>query len=76
MMSCAVCDKQRNELHEKKSAILPKTKYLACNDCIANGLEPRWMVALALRSGVEVAKRFLSEKKYPGDEISAKEIMI
>lgn len=74
-MNCAVCDKQKNELHEKTSAILPKTKYLICNDCQAKGHEPRYIVALAYRANVEAAKKFVVQHLYPGDEIKLREVV-
>jgi hypothetical protein len=74
-MNCAVCDKQRKELHRKTSAILPSTKYLICNECLTAGLEPRWIVALAARSNVEAARKHIVNKLYLGPEIVLREVM-
>lgn len=74
-MKCAICDKQRNDLKRKNSAIMTKTVLLVCTECFNNGLEPRWIVALGARAGNDIAKRYIVNKLYPGDEISAKELL-
>lgn len=74
-MNCAVCDKQKAELHKKISAILPKTEYLICNECQEKGHEPRYLVALAYRANMEAAKKFVVNHLYPGEEIKLREVV-
>ncbi len=74
-MNCAVCDKQKKELHKKTSAILPKTEYLICNDCQEKGFEPRYIVALAYRANVAAARKYVVDHLYPGDEIKLREVV-
>jgi hypothetical protein len=73
---CYSCNKSKNELSVKKSALLP-INLLLCHSCTDNKLEPRWTIILAGRQfGSDFVKEFIIKKKYCGNEISASELLV
>lgn len=73
---CYSCNKSKNKLNAKKSALLP-INLLMCETCISSRLEPRWVIILAGRSnGPEYVREFVLKKRYLGNEISASELFI
>lgn len=74
-VNCAVCDQQRHTLNNKKSDILTNTSYLICDTCLSLGHEPRWIVALGYRSGATNAKKYITNRLYPGEEILVREVV-
>jgi len=74
---CASCDKQRFELKNTASKLLPTMKFLLCNDCIAKGWEPRWAVVMAAQQfGNQHVRAFVSKKKYAGNPIAFEEVVV
>lgn len=75
-MNCYSCNKQRSEIHPKKSDIIKGVTVLMCQTCIDSGLEPRWVVVLGGRSkGPESVKEYIVKRKYLGETITADELM-
>jgi len=73
---CYCCNKSKNELATKKSALLP-INLLLCKSCTDNKLEPRWIIILAGRQyGPEHVKEHIAKKKYTGSDITASELLI
>lgn len=73
---CYSCNKSKNELSTKKSALI-SINLLLCKSCTENKLEPRWIVILAGRQfGAEHVKEYIAKKKYVGTEIAASELLI
>jgi len=73
---CYSCNKSKNELANKKSALLP-VNLLLCKSCTENKLEPRWIIILAGRQyGSEHVKEYIAKKKYVGLDITASELLI
>jgi NMD protein affecting ribosome stability and mRNA decay len=73
---CYSCNKSKNKLEAKKSALLP-INLLICETCISSKLEPRWVVILAGRSnGSDHVKEFIIKRRYIGNEISASELLV
>ena len=46
---CYSCNKSKNQLHARKSALLP-INLLMCETCVNSKFEPRWVIILAGRS--------------------------
>ena len=73
---CYSCNKSKNKLEAKKSALLP-INLLICETCISSKLEPRWVVILAGRSnGSDYVKEFIIKRRYICNEISASELLV
>ena len=76
-MICYCCNKQKNQLHPFKSALLSNMVLLLCQSCIDSKLEPRWVVILAGRQrGFEYIKDFIEKRRYAGKEITATELVV
>ncbi len=75
-MQCSSCSKQKQELHPKKSKILPNMNLYLCNDCVKSKMEPRWLIILAGRqSGAESVAEYVKAHRYIGEDILAKELI-
>lgn len=75
-VKCTSCGKQRFELKQISSKLLPGMKFLMCNDCIAKGWEPRWAVVMAGQQfGNQAVRGFVSKKKYSGEVIKLEEVV-
>jgi hypothetical protein len=73
---CYSCNKSKNQLHAKKSSLLP-INLLMCETCIESKFEPRWLIILAGRSnGADHVRDFVLKKRYTGNEISASELLV
>jgi hypothetical protein len=73
---CYSCNKPKNQLNAKKSALLPIT-LLMCETCISSKFEPRWVIILSGRqNGSESVRDFVLKKKYVGLDISASELLL
>jgi len=73
---CYSCNKSKNKLSVKKSALLPINLFL-CETCLTAKLEPRWVVILSGRqNGIDSVKDAILKRRYLGEEISAQELMI
>ena len=75
-MKCYSCNKQKQELHPKKSELLDGVVSLLCQTCIDSRLEPRWIVILAARSkGPDTVRDFIIRRRYVGKDILANELI-
>ena len=75
-MKCYSCNKQKNELHPKKSELLVGVISLMCQTCVDSRFEPRWVIVLAARSkGADTVRDFIIKRRYVGDEILANELI-
>jgi hypothetical protein len=73
---CYSCNKTKNQLHAKRSALLP-INLLMCETCITSKFEPRWVVILSGRSnGADYVRDYVLKKRYVGNEISASELLV
>jgi len=73
---CYSCNKSKNKLNAKKSALLP-VNLLMCEGCIGSKFEPRWVIILAGRSnGPDHVKDFIIKRKYVGKDIAASELLV
>ncbi len=73
---CYSCNKSKNKLTVKRSALLPINLFL-CQGCIDEKLEPKWVVVISGRqNGPDHVKEFVQKKKYIGSEITAAELLI
>lgn len=75
-VKCYSCNKQKSELHPKKSEILDGVTSLMCQTCIDSRYEPRWIIVLAGRSkGADSVKDFVIKRRYVGNDILANELL-
>ncbi len=73
---CYSCNKSKNKLTVKRSALLPINLFL-CQGCIDEKLEPKWVVVISGRqNGPDHVKEFVQKKKYIGSEITASELLV
>jgi len=73
---CYSCNKSKNKLDVKKSALLP-INLLICETCFSSKFEPRWVIILAGRSsGPDHVKEYIVKRRYVGNEITASELLI
>ena len=74
-MLCHICDKQKDKLIPKDSALLPGNRLFVCATCNRSGYEPRWIIIMAGRQfGRDTVWDYIDKRKYLGDEISAKDL--
>lgn len=74
-MTCSSCNKQKIELHAKKSKLLPNLSLYMCSSCIEKKFEPRFTIVLAARNGIDVYD-YVWNRRYYGDDILGKEILL
>lgn len=75
-LNCSICKQPKNELTPKKSKLLPNVDLLVCKSCVTLGYEPRHLVIIVGRSsGTEAVKKYIDKKLYPGDDITASELL-
>lgn len=75
-MKCYSCNKQKEQLHPKKSELLDGVISLMCQTCIDSKFEPRWVIVLAARSkGADIVKDFIIKRRYIGNDILANELL-
>lgn len=74
---CSSCGKQHNDLRAYKSKLLLGTTFLMCPHCRAGKMEPRFAIILAGRAqGVDSVVEYVKNRRYCGNEILAKELMV
>jgi len=74
--SCQSCGKQKNELHVKRSRLIPGITLLLCQTCIDARFEPRWTIIIHGRqSGAYSVSDYIARHRYVGTEIAASELM-
>jgi hypothetical protein len=75
-VKCYSCNKQKNELHPKKSELLDGVVSLMCQTCIDLKYEPRWIIVLTGRSkGADSVRDFIVKRRYLGNDILAHELI-
>jgi protein-arginine kinase activator protein McsA len=75
-MKCQSCDKQRNELHVKKSRLMAGMTLNLCNECIETKKEPRFLIILTGRlEGSQFVADYIKNRRYCGPEITARELV-
>lgn len=75
-MKCQVCNRQRNELHAKKSRLMAGMTLTLCNECIEKKKEPRFLVILVGRAeGPAKVAEYIKGHRYDGPEITARELV-
>lgn len=76
-VSCFVCGKQKapGQIHRGQSKLIKTESFLICNTCDAEKKEPRaYIIIVARTRGFEKVKDYINNRRYVGDEITAKEI--
>ena len=74
-MKCSVCDKNRSDLHPRKSKLIAGMTLLLCTDCRVNNREPRFLIVLYGRAnGLISIKDYIENHRYIGAEITALEL--
>lgn len=74
-MKCSSCDRQRADLHAKKSKLLPSMTLYLCDECIKAKREPRFLIVLQGRAmGFEFVAPYIRAHRYVGEDIKAKEL--
>lgn len=74
---CSSCGKQHNDLRAHKSKLLIGTTFFMCPQCRAAKMEPRFAIILAGRSsGHQVVAEYVKNRRYHGDEIFARELIV
>lgn len=75
-MVCSSCDKQKANLHTKKSRLMPGMTLYMCDECVKAKREPRYVIVLAARQhGVALIKDYIVGRRYVGDDILGREIL-
>lgn len=76
-MKCQSCGKQKDHVSASKSTLIEGMSVIMCDTCRSKGYEPRHVIILAILGGwnESLAKKFVAEKRYYGDEIKAVEIV-
>lgn len=74
-MRCTSCNKQKAELKEKKSKLLPDVTMRLCQDCLTNKREPRGYIVLAGRErGLDYISYWIKGNRYIGEPITVREL--
>lgn len=74
-MVCSSCNKQRKDLHPRKSKLITSMTLYLCDECIKAKREPRFAIILHGRShGFDSVSSYISQRRYVGEEILAKEL--
>jgi len=76
-MTCSSCNKQRADLHAKKSRLKSDQMLYLCSECIQKKMEPRYLVIMYGRDKGIDAKvvDIIKNRRYVGEDILAKEIL-
>ena len=73
---CSSCKKDKDNLTLQRSVLFPRARIIMCPACIDKGFEPRPLVVLAtIHDDSSKAQEFIKRDKYPGDRITASEIL-
>lgn len=75
-MVCSSCNKQKADLHTKKSRLITSMTLYMCADCTKSKFEPRYVIILFGRqNGPMSVAEYVTNRRYIGPEILAKEII-
>jgi hypothetical protein len=72
-MKCQSCKYPKANLSKVNSKLLASIAIMICSDCKKRQFEPRHIIILAARSGVDV-REYVVNRKYCGDELTAMEV--
>lgn len=73
---CSVCSDSCDDMKVVESTIMPKVRYIACDLCRDDSLQPRPLIILGIKYGdSDEARRHIKARLYIGDEIKAAEII-
>jgi hypothetical protein len=71
---CAVCQKNKFRLHNRRSKLNGQPMFV-CTTCFEAKLEPRWLVIIiAQEEGQDAVKDYIINHKYFGPEIPASDL--
>lgn len=77
---CVVCNKQRapGQIHKGQSKLLPKAdNFFICNACADAKKEPRSFIIIVARTkGFAAVAEYIKFRRYEGETITAKEIIV
>lgn len=75
-MLCTSCDKQKADLHTKKSRLIANMTLYLCGDCTKAKMEPRFVIVMYGRqNGAMSVADYIKNRRYVGPDILAKEII-
>jgi len=75
-MVCSSCNKQKADLHTKKSRLITSMTLYLCGDCTKAKYEPRYVIILHGRqNGPMSVADYIKAHRYVGEDILAKEII-
>lgn len=75
-MNCSVCNEQKETLRAVNSKAAPGLRFYACKTCRDQGLEPRYLLILALRSNMPgTVREYIKTRKYIGRPILGEELV-
>lgn len=75
-MLCTSCDKQKADLHTKKSRLITNMTLYLCGDCTKAKMEPRFVIVMYGRqNGAMSVAEYIKNRRYVGPDILAKEII-
>lgn len=75
-MLCTSCDKQKSDLHTKKSRLITNMTLYLCGDCTKAKMEPRFVIVMYGRqNGAMSVAEYIKNRRYVGPDILAKEII-
>ena len=75
-MICNCCGKQKRDLMPKKSSLNKAMSLVLCNECSKAKREPRFLIILVGRAnGAESVAEYIRNRRYCGEEITAKELV-
>lgn len=75
-MLCTSCDKQKADLHTKKSRLITSMTLYLCGDCTKAKMEPRFVIVMYGRqNGAMSVAEYIKNRRYVGPDILAKEII-
>jgi hypothetical protein len=75
-MLCSSCNKQKADLHPRKSRLITSMTLFLCGECTKANMEPRFVIVLHGRQhGPMSVADYITRRRYVGDEILAKEVL-
>lgn len=76
-MRCTVCRAQKFELRPRKSRLMRELQMFLCNECFANKREPRFAIILVgQQAGLSAVDEYLRNRRYVGEEILARDLLV
>lgn len=76
-MVCSSCDRNRADLHPRKSRLITSMTLLLCDECIKAKREPRFVIILYGRAnGFDSVAQYIAAHRYVGKDILASELAV